>query len=466
MRLLPAASVILIAAVALAAGKPARPPAPGGSEADSFPHARHARLFTSCEACHNGLSTDDSTAFFPAPEVCQACHDGVIARRVSWARGARRPSLAQFSHSVHPPIDCASCHASSDTAALMDVGRAIADRCLLCHAPDAANHLEQQTCDKCHRTLAATPEIPLAQIARFPRPPSHDTGWTFAHQRSAGGGTCATCHAREFCASCHVNAASLAAVRELPADARVATLARARRVRYRAPDSHGGAAFLRGHGLEAHRSAARCANCHARESCLTCHRQEERVAAVSALPRRTRGGARGVDLGDLRPPDHAPDFQLRHRTAAAGGDATCGRCHSPSFCADCHAGRTAPGFHGSNFVERHSQNAFARENDCSACHQTESFCVSCHRLTGRAEAGATLGRFHDARPLWIFAHGGVARRAIESCAGCHAQSFCLTCHSASRGWGVNPHGPGFDPAVESRNPALCRRCHLSGAPRR
>ena len=58
---------------------------------------------------------------------------------------------------------------------------------------------------------------------------------------------------------------------------------------------------------------------------------------------------------------------------------------------------------------------------------------------------APVGKFHDAQPGWLFGHGGIARRSIETCASCHAQNFCLTCHSATSGWQINPHGSHFEP---------------------
>jgi predicted CXXCH cytochrome family protein len=75
------------------------------------------------------------------------------------------------------------------------------------------------------------------------------------------------------------------------------------------------------------------------------------------------------------------------------------------------------------------------------------------------------GRFHDKQPGWLFGHGGIARRAIETCASCHAQDFCLRCHSATTGWHINPHGSSFDPGVESKNRAMCLICHTTGVPK-
>lgn len=434
--------------------------------ADSFPHQRHLRLFTACDACHAGIDSSAVRDRYPTPDLCAGCHDGAVARRVDWVPpAAPRATNLRFAHPSHPPIGCESCHAASDSAALLDVGRARPDRCLPCHATEAETHLTQTTCATCHRPLVEARALAAAAIARFPKPPNHDSTWVFRHRDQATSETCATCHAREFCASCHVNASQVGPIEALGRDERVASLARSRRVVYQRPASHGAGAFLRTHGLTARSGAAGCANCHSRESCLTCHRQEERLAGIAALPRRTRGGARGVDLAGMRPPDHSPDFQLRHRTAAASGEAVCGRCHAPSYCATCHAGAAAPAFHPTDFLERHSQSAYTAGNDCAACHQRETFCVSCHTTTGRTRSGAPLGRFHSAQPAWVFGHGGVARRAIETCASCHRQQDCLQCHSASTGWKVNPHGPGFAAGLADRNQAMCRRCHVNGPPR-
>jgi hypothetical protein len=88
-------------------------------------------------------------------------------------------------------------------------------------------------------------------------------------------------------------------------------------------------------------------------------------------------------------------------------------------------------------------------------------------LLGRANTNAPVGRgrYHDKQPGWLFGHGGVARRAIETCASCHAQDFCLRCHSATSGWHINPHGPNFDPGVQSKNPGMCLICHTTGVPK-
>lgn len=463
--------VAFAATAASVSAKPPRttPPRGGDAAADSFPHARHARLFTSCTACHAGIPTGDTATARPSPELCAGCHDGSLVRPVTWGPGPLRPTNLRFDHRRHAgrvPLPCATCHASALDAPLMDVGAARPDRCLMCHRQGEAGHLDQASCDRCHVPLAQAARLAASVVARLPKPPSHDSTWVLGHPSQASSAVCATCHTRDLCASCHVNAATVEEIRNLPGDARVAALVRNRRVTYPTPEFHRADGFFRAHGFMAEADVRSCSNCHARESCLGCHRAEERVSPIAALPRRMRGGAFGVDLSGVRPPDHGPDHLTRHRVPAAGGDATCSRCHAATFCASCHDASVALRFHSADFVERHSQDAYTRENDCAACHQTEAFCRNCHRLTGQSRTRAAFGRFHDNQPLWVFGHGGVARRAIESCASCHEQRDCLRCHSASLGWKVNPHGRGFDPAVGDRNPAMCRTCHLNGPPNR
>src|SRR5690606_6694989 len=86
--------------------------------------------------------------------------------------------------SVSDPARCATCHTQ--------------DRCLTCHV------------DADRSELAAIPpappgmELPLF-AANYPVPPSHRaTDFAVAHGAAADQGSCATCHTRDDCASCHV----------------------------------------------------------------------------------------------------------------------------------------------------------------------------------------------------------------------------------------------------------------------
>jgi hypothetical protein len=470
-----ALAALALGGTPLAAQNPS-PAAGSPAQTDTFPHARHAKLFTTCDACHSGITTGDTATFFPPPELCAGCHNGDLVRAVTWRPHPLRPTNVAFDHVPHvamfqamdstTPL-CQRCHAHADSLPFMNVGRADPARCVTCHGEGATSHLTQASCGPCHTTLRDAAALDTAQIRAFPKPPSHDSAWILHHQTAATGPTCAVCHAQQFCASCHVNAALVPAIESLPPDNRVAAMLRGHRVTaYPRPASHLKADWDHTHGAVARRSVAECANCHAEESCIGCHRVEERVPALAALPHRKRGGAFGVDLAGLVPSDHLPDMALRHRALAAGGTATCGTCHRPSYCASCHDAARRPSFHGPDFVQRHAQQAYTSEAECASCHQTQVFCRACHLQLGRASSTAPIGpgKYHDNQPGWLFGHGGVARRSIETCASCHGQDFCLRCHSATTGWHINPHGPGFDPRVQSKNPAMCLICHTTGVP--
>lgn len=446
--------------------------------ADSFPHSAHRRLFTTCRVCHAGIVTGDSAQARPTRVNCANCHDGRTERTVDWTPSAASPSNLRFDHRRHfaaapdssaNATSCGGCHATERSTTLMEVARARPERCLDCHAHRAERHLAATNrCATCHLPLTEATRLAVATIGRFPTPATHDSAFTTAHADAAQQASCQVCHSRDFCSTCHVNAARLAPIQVLGGDARVAQLVRGRTVTYRAPASHGASDFTRRHGLLARAGALACANCHAQESCLICHSQAPLVPIIAALPRRASGGAPGVDLAALRPPGHIPGFRANHRAVAAGGDGACSRCHRQTFCAACHDGARRPGFHADNFVMRHASPALTSASECSSCHQVQAFCRDCHRQIGTAPAAGSglTGRYHNAQPTWLFGHGGAARRALETCVSCHQQRFCLQCHSSSRGWKVSPHGPGFQADMGDRNAAMCRICHTQGPPAR
>jgi len=441
-------------------------------ERAGFPHGEHRGLFAGCLTCHAGVAAGDSAQARPAAAGCTACHDGSIERRVAWQPRGPRATNLRFDHRAHArdtTLTCTACHASRPGAAFMDAGPARPDVCLSCHEPRAPSHFEARDCATCHQSLRAATRLALRDLASLPRPPSHEGNYIFRHGADVAERptTCAFCHTRESCASCHVNAGRVPAIASLGEDARMAALASMRPARdYPRPASHARLDFLQSHGPMANASGATCAACHARESCVGCHRSGERAPAIAALPSRGAGAAHGVVLAMTRPPDHLPGFSRRHDAAASAGGRGCQACHAPVFCASCHDGSGRPDFHAPNFAVRHGAEAFTQTSECATCHQPQAFCQSCHRETGRSTTPAQAGRYHDAQPRWAFAHGAAARRSIETCASCHRQSDCMQCHSATRGQGVSPHGPRFDPSIASRNPGLCARCHGFGIPRR
>jgi len=69
------------------------------------------------------------------------------------------------------------------------------------------------------------------------------------------------------------------------------------------------------------------------------------------------------------------------------------------MCLECHRpdGGRQSRYHPQNFVTRHPSSAYAREANCSDCHNPAQFCQSCHQRAGLV-ATARIGQkgYHDA----------------------------------------------------------------------
>jgi hypothetical protein len=257
----------------------------------------------------------------------------------------------------------------------------------------------------------------------------------------------------------------LAAVQALAPDARVRALTATLAPEYPTPDSHLAGQWIRAHGGAALEDPGSCANCHARPSCLTCHQDGSGV--VDALFDPRPGGPAGVtvDPARARAALHWPGFDVRHGSEAATGASDCATCHSEAFCSGCHAGPESPAFHPTSFMETHGAPAYGGGAECATCHNAELFCRSCHASAGLVTTGRLNAGFHDAQPFWLLGHGQAARQNLEGCVTCHGQTDCASCHSPLGGWGVNPHGPGFEASrFRERASTGCILCHRGGIP--
>ena len=494
------------AALALGIGALATTSAAQATSAE-FPHERHAKLFPTCLGCHAGVPAGDAATTFPAASSCASCHDGTIQKTVRWTpRAIGAVGLLKFSHPAHvakaKDVGCADCHNASG-ATRMTVTKAAPERCISCHTHQASEHLAPAAqCATCHRTVATATSLTSQRIAAFPQPASHRAGRFITEHGAAAqasGATCATCHARESCARCHVDPSRTAAIAALAADARVGAVVAGKPASYPTPDSHNRADFVRRHGAASRASGATCATCHARASCEACHSSVSGPAtdpartAIDLMPVPAPGGAQGVLLkraqpealvrfvaaqnvgahglpGDSAKPQpktvrvHAPGFRTAHGREASAGATSCAGCHAQRFCADCHTGeRSSRRYHAANFLSTHAPQAYARETNCSGCHNTQTFCRDCHMQVGLAVTSSTqrTTAFHNARPLWLLQHGQAARQDLTSCTTCHAQTYCMQCHS-QLGSRINPHGPGFDAQrMAARNARMCLTCHFT-----
>jgi len=470
---------VALALAALGAGGVGGAGAAAAQAPARFDHEKHRKLFPACETCHRGAA-DPGAPLWPDPASCAACHDGTIQARVVWRPPAAPLRTNQrFDHSPGAevkfiPAQCVDCHADKG-APWMSVKRVAQQRCLDCHEIKTAHLAAPDTaCALCHVPLVKAVRLTRDDIAGFPKPPSHDApGFArgSGHGAAAKAGTpvaasCGVCHAREFCAQCHVDAPERAAIQALPSDPRATAIA----VRLEPPPSHADESFLAGHGAVVRRAPAECVTCHTQESCQTCHLGKlPRVARVLHRAAEPGRGA-GALVGRRRPAWHGDNFAANHAQRAAAAQATCAACHVRADCLECHRpdAARASGYHVPGFLARHPAAAYARETSCSDCHNVGSFCTSCHARAGlRAAAGPLRSGYHDATRFFIAGHGGAARQSLETCVSCHTERDCLTCHSALGGRRFNPHGPGFDPnRLIKKNPQMCTACHGTAIPTR
>ena len=444
--------------------------------AESFPHDDHEGLFPLCSGCHVGIETGASEVAYPDPETCARCHDGQREQRVEWSGPATRASNLDFSHTEHSAsvaaqgesAECVICHQEAGGEIRMAVAEAPAESCLSCHAHEAPQHLAaERECAACHVPVWEATDLPTARVAAFSLPEDHtSTAFLFEHGglEDFNAATCVTCHARESCERCHFNASALPAITVLGRDPRVAALARDKPAEYPEPVTHQTADWEWSHGVAGEENIGSCANCHTRPSCTTCH--AERVnTKIASLPLPRSQGPRGVPVAELGSRVHRDDFSINHGIRAAAQEETCLGCHLQETCVACHDGPASSEFHVGNFLEMHAVSAYGIESDCASCHSPQVFCRECHQGVGLTSAGAGDVAFHDSNPTWLFGHGGAARQGLEGCITCHSQVDCTQCHSAFGGWGINPHGPGFDPdRAADANRGGCVVCHQPGGP--
>jgi hypothetical protein len=337
-----------------------------------------------------------------------------------------------FSHAKHLArgTTCTVCHPSATTSrSSVDNLIPTETACRACHAIDRLVPAKVATpvaaCGGCHPGWA--PDRPVERVYLTPAPIKFDHA---AHKATP-------------CESCHgdLRAVDLATTRQLP-------------------------------------TMESCLHCHTngveQRHCTDCHLgklgglMETRFEHGELVPQTSA-------LGD----DHGPGFARDHKQQARQVGATCNACHDRSECVACHQGVVKPmDFHPGNYLLTHAVDARRGTPDCSACHRAESFCVACHERSGLGTRGENEwnsgdpGRsFHP--PGWASpgagpnVHAQEARRNIASCASCHREEDCLTCHSAELG-GVraSPHPKGWRGSARCRaldrgNRRMCLRCHVA-----
>jgi hypothetical protein len=263
--------------------------------------------------------------------------------------------------------------------------------------------------------------------------------------------SCWGCHAAADhqvdadCSLCHVPLAETAFDRD-----RIAALP--------VPADHESGDFLdQEHGRLVTEGSARCATCHTRERCASCHVDTE-GDVIAGFPPAPAGMELPPAVAHYNEPSthFAGQWLTLHGVDASRQE--CATCHTSDDCASCHVqplppairalparadveapgvrmAASAPGSHESAFfLEAHTTLAAANDASCATCHQ-QTFCVSCHD-------GPVGGGYHPSSFLSRHAASAFGRDA--ECSSCHnTQIFCRECHVQVGLTRTGRLGPGY-----------------------
>ena len=342
----------------------------------------------------------------------------------------------------------------------------------------------ETSCDACHKNAAAS------ESASDKLLPGHTE--------------CSDCHAvddEEQCGTCHFDDAKTR-VALTSADRELAFNHKFHIEQARLPEAPGGQAALACDACHKNLNEVDFANAASMPTmtdCNACHNNQ--TATLECVTCHT-------NTLNLRPADHSADFLVVHKNLARIDQEDCAVCHTSNDCAECHEGASLlfttsgsavdvqspkyattmgtrglvlPRVHELNFRLTHPLQATGRAQECAVCHEAQNFCQDCHESQGVDVAGKPL--WHGG-PDWgalagVVGSGGgrhaeLAKRDMESCAGCHSTAgddpTCLLCHTDFDGVrGTNPktHESGFanrfdaGSSFHDNDSAICYSCHTN-----
>ena len=158
-----------------------------------------------------------------------------------------------------------------------------------------------------------------------------------------------------------------------------------------------------------------CRKCHAisADNCDYCHIIWEDQQLTSIQGSRKSPPAPPLQKGGSL-------WRNLHKRLSYGGDAPCTRCHKSDF---------RPDSHGTNYLTLHGEDAKFNLNTCNVCHG-QSDCRECH-----SQNVVKMAEVHPDETIWTYDfrspkhHAFASRRNMLSCASCHTEEDCITCHS-------------------------------------
>ncbi|MBI5700516.1 cytochrome c3 family protein [Candidatus Saganbacteria bacterium] len=179
-------------------------------------------------------------------------------------------------------------------------------------------------------------------------------------------------------------------------------------------------------------TGTRCTNCHALPD-------DPKTGHKGQFPKHNPNGTTCVECHEIKDKKmarrpHPENWPQDHGKPGPIKKEQCGQCHDSSpkvkACATCHAkpslapeshlktGRPDPNYR----LFLHMLDARKKMIDCTSCHDTRTFCASCHASYKR------MPNEHFA-PNFMRAHGPQAKQDPEYCSACHGiGQRCFQCH--------------------------------------
>lgn len=200
--------------------------------------------------------------------------------------------------------------------------------------------------------------------------------------------------------------------------------------------------------------------------CLACHKPIQKSTQVNAAKRDISIPPKSPVCGDCHEKQPTVVVPPRGRDYTVNFDHAAHLPRVKGDCKKCHTELPNPGM-----KERPSPPMSA----CTSCHNhqqdfVQARCTPCHRELRELVPDKAFAHVGN----WLQAHGQYARPDAQTCAACHDQTYCESCHSAT----TVPARPSvvWPEAVErdmihrgdyvsrhmvdaGANPASCKRCH-------
>lgn len=348
--------------------------------------------------------------------------------------------VIKFSHQKHSDASCTDCHSSvAENTALPDAELPKKESCASCHDVEDADN-----CSQCHYDDVYVPlqkkRSSLIFNHRFHLQDlknecieCHKGIETVDYSFQAVSykppmEKCYGCHseskvATNVCEACHISTNNLI------------------------PESHNVSNYSKFHKFQAEKTDANCIMCHDNNSCQSCH------AATNVMTE--------VNL--------ANDFYKPYETFSI---------------IDGSKIQKISRVHDLNFRFTHGMDLKGKTSECTTCHQTETFCVTCHASNSNDFAmSGIMPSTHKNNDFLTFgvgsgggAHAKLAKRDIERCASCHDLNgndpACVMCHYDNDGIkGTNPktHTSGYMKSEKGDwhfdDSSICYNCHTDSGSR-